>query len=286
MIYISSACSRQTNISHAVTELVELGFKNIELTGGTQYYETYEKDLIELKDKHGLNFLIHNYFPPPEIPFILNLASLDKNIYEKSLNHLRKALYLTRSFGGDKFGFHAGFFVDRPVGEIGKKFGRSHLYDREKAMKNFIAGFHLLKKEFKDIDLYVENNCYSASNYQVYGSNFPFMLLSFQDYKELKNEIDFNLLLDIGHLMVSAGTFRSDFKKEFQDMFEISDYIHISNNDSRHDQNLGLAEKSRLFEILSGCDWENKTVSLEIYEGLDALTDTYSIVSSFKRRNA
>lgn len=281
MIYISSACSKKKNISHAVIELVGQGFQNIELTGGTQFYDDYEKDLLELKAKYNLNFLIHNYFPPPENPFILNLASLDKNIYEKSLSHLRKALELTRLLGGDKFGFHAGFFVDRPVEEIGKKFGRSCLNDREKALEYFTQGFHCLRDEFKDIDLYIENNCYSASNYQVYGSNFPFMLLNFQDYKELRKKIDFRLLLDIGHLMVSTGTFRSGFKEEFKEMFEISDYIHISNNDSRHDQNLGLSKKSGLVEMLSGCDWENKTVSLEIYEGPDALADTYSIVSSF-----
>ena len=287
MIYISSACSKQKIISHAITELVEQGFKNIELTGGTQYYENYERDLLELKDKYNLNFLIHNYFPPPEEPFILNLASLDKNIYEKSIKHLKKALDLTRLLGGNKFGFHAGFFVDRPIEEIGKKFGRSKLYDREKALNNFTDGFYRLKDEFKDIDFYIENNCYSASNYQVYGSKAPFMLLNFQDYEELRKKIDFKLLLDIGHLMVSAGTFDIDFKKEFQDMFKISDYIHISSNDSKHDQNLGLEKKSQLVEILNSCDWKNKTVSLEIYKGPDTLTDalidTYSIVSLFKR---
>ncbi len=294
MIYISSACSKQKIISHAVSELVEQCFKNIELTGGTQYYENYERDLLELKEKHGLNFLIHNYFPPPEEPFILNLASLDKTIYEKSINHLKKALDLTRLLGGNKFGFHAGFFVDRPVEEIGKKFGRSELYDREKALKNFTDGFCRLKDEFKDIDLYIENNCYSASNYQVYGSIAPFMLLNFQDYEKLQNKIGFKLLLDIGHLMVSAGTLDIDFKREFQDMFKISDYIHISSNDSKHDQHLGLEKKSQLVEILNSCDWKNKTVSLEINQShnglidgliddlIDGLIDTYSIVSLFK----
>ena len=206
--------------------------------------------------------------------------------YDKAEKHLKKALELTRLLGGNKFGFHAGFFVDRPVGEIGKKFGRSDLYDREKALKNFTDGFHRLKDEFKDIDLYIENNCYSASNYQVYGNIAPFMLLNFQDYKELRKKIDFKLLLDIGHLLVSARTFGIDFKKEFQDMFKISDYIHISSNDSRHDQNFGLEKKSELVEILNSCEWDNKTVSLEIYKGYDTLIDTYSIVSSLKRSNS
>ncbi len=286
MIYISSACSKQKFINHAIIELVENGFKNIELTGGTQYYSNYEKDLLKLKAKYGLNFLVHNYFPPSEKPFILNLASLDKTIYENSLKHLKKALDLTRLFGGNKFGFHAGFFVDRPVEELGKKFGRSDLYDRGKALQNFINGFHFLKDEFKDISLYIENNCYSASNYKVYGTKTPFMLLNFKEYRDLRKKIDFKLLLDVGHLLVSASTSGADYKKEFQNMFEVSDYIHISGNDFMHDENLGLVEKSKLVENLKNCNWENKTVTLEVYESLDALIDTYSIVSSFKRSNS
>jgi len=286
MIYVSSACSKQKSISLAVKELADHGFKNIELSGGTQYDDHYETQLLELKEAYDLNYLIHNYFPPPQIPFILNLASLDNSIFQKSLDHLRTALDLTRSFGENKFGFHAGFFVDRPVGEIGRKFGKSDLYDQEKAINRFVDGVGCLQNEFKGIELYIENNCYSASNYQVYGSNPPFMLLDFQDYQSLKGEIEFKLLLDIGHLLVTANTCHLDFDREFQGMFENSDYIHISDNDALHDQNLGLTEESRLLQMLNRCDWKQKTISLEIYEGWDALKETYSIVSDLKRRNS
>ena len=285
MIYVSSACSKQRLIGPAVKELAEQGFKNIELTGGTTYYDRYESDLLELKQQYDLNFLVHNYFPPPKVPFILNLASLNTDIYEKSLNHLKTALRLTRGLEGKQFGFHAGFFVDRPVDEIGKKFGKSNLYDKQKALKYFIAGFQILKDEFTDINLYIENNCYSESNYMVYGNNAPFMLLTFHDFTELRKRIDFALLMDIGHLMVSANTFHLDFKKEFQGMFEASNYIHISNNDRRHDQNIGLTDQSKLFKILNNYQWKNKTVTLEIYDGFKALNNTYKIVSALKWKN-
>ncbi|EIM64657.1 TIM barrel protein [Desulfobacter postgatei] len=285
MIYISSACSKQILIGPAVKELVDQGFRNIELTGGTEYYDGCESELLELKKGYNLNFLVHNYFPPPKDPFILNLASLNTDIYEASLNHLKKALRMTRLFGGKQFGFHAGFFIDRPVDEIGRKFGKSNLYDKEKALENFIDAFHILKNEFHDINLYIENNCYSESNYMVYGNNAPFMLLTFHDFTELRKRIDFTLLMDIGHLMVSANTFHLDFKKEFQDMFEASDYIHISNNDRRHDQNIGLTDQSKLFRILNNYQWKNKTVTLEIYDGFKALNNTYEIVSALKWEN-
>ncbi len=49
MIYVSSSCSKQKSIHAAVLELAEKGFRNIELSGGTEYYLGYEKDLSELK---------------------------------------------------------------------------------------------------------------------------------------------------------------------------------------------------------------------------------------------
>ena len=80
MIYISSSCIKAKTIKESVTILAEAGFKNIELSGGTQYYSSFETDLIKLQDKYGLNYQLHNYFPPPPNHFVLNLASINKDI--------------------------------------------------------------------------------------------------------------------------------------------------------------------------------------------------------------
>lgn len=281
MIYISSACSRKNRIDDAIEEIASHGFRHIELTGGTRYFPEYESRLMELKERYDLDFLVHNYFPPPKNPFILNLSSMKTDIYSKSMAHLRSALELTRRVGGKKFGFHAGFLVDRPVSEIGKKFGKSALYNRETTVGKFIEGFSVLQEEFHDVSLYIENNCYSSSNGEVYGIEAPpFMLLKYEDYLDFKAQFDFKQLLDVGHLMVSAKTLKLDFHQEFNKMFEISDYIHISNNDTFHDQNLGLTKGSHLFQALSKCNWKGKTITLEIYEGMEALERTHSLVSS------
>ena len=50
----------------------------IELSGG-RYSKNQLKSLIQLKKKIRLR--VHNYFPPPQIPFVLNLASNNKKIY-------------------------------------------------------------------------------------------------------------------------------------------------------------------------------------------------------------
>ena len=96
MIYISSSCVKHIKIKDAVQDLVNNGFKNIELSGGTEYYNGFEDDLLELKNKYNLNYICHNYFPPPKEHFVLNLASLDDEIYNKTFEHLKNAIELSK----------------------------------------------------------------------------------------------------------------------------------------------------------------------------------------------
>src|SRR3989338_3393905 len=120
MLYLSSACVKHEKIKDSVEELAANGFKDIELSGGTKYYPGYEQDLLKLQERYGLNYLVHNYFPPPQEDFILNLASCNEETYQKSLRHCRRAIALSGKLGARKFGLHAGFFIEVKIEEIGK----------------------------------------------------------------------------------------------------------------------------------------------------------------------
>ena len=121
MIYVSSSCIKANFIKESVSTLAEAGFKQIELSGGTEYYSDFEKDLLRLQDKFGLNYLIHNYYPPPQKHFVINLASLDSTIYERSIAHCKTAIDLSKKLGGGKYGIHAGFLINFRTEEIGQK---------------------------------------------------------------------------------------------------------------------------------------------------------------------
>ena len=112
MIYVSSSCVRAKKIKDSVLTLVENGFKNIELSGGTHYYDGFDEDLLELKDKYDINYQCHNYFPPPKRHFVINLASPNDEIYEKSKEFIRDSLKLSSKLGSARYGFHGGFFID------------------------------------------------------------------------------------------------------------------------------------------------------------------------------
>ena len=165
MIYVSSSCVKSTFINESVEKLAEEGFKNIELSGGTKPYPNLEQDLLALQDKYGLNYLCHNYFPPPEIPFVINIASLDDKIHELSMENISEAIKLSKKLGADRFGFHAGFLLNIPIKEIGKKISKEKLFDRSQAETKFVDSIKKLQSEFSDMELYIENNVLSGANF-------------------------------------------------------------------------------------------------------------------------
>lgn len=281
MIYISSAYSKQEKIGDVVRELAQLGFKWIELTGGTKYYDRYEEELLILKEEYDLSYLIHNYFPPPQEAFVLNLASLNDKIYQKSLDHYRRAIDLSKRLGAKQFSLHAGYFIDIDIKEIGGKVGLYELSDRDKAIKRFCEGFNLLKENAADVELYIENNVLSHINALRYQHVRPFMLLDYNDYLELKYLIDFDLLLDVAHSRVSSYSLNLDFHNELDRMMAVSDYIHLSNNDGKSDQNKYFSQKDELLNKMSKYKLKNKIITIEVYDKIGKIIDTYQLVGKF-----
>ena len=49
------------------------------------------------------------------------------------------------------------------------------------------------QKQAKNLSLYIENNVFSCTNAKTYEGHNPFMMSNFNDYKYLKEKIDFNL---------------------------------------------------------------------------------------------
>jgi len=275
MIYVSSSCVKHIKIRDSVQELAENDFKNIELSGGTEYYENFENDLLELKDKYSLNYRCHNYFPPPRKPFVLNLASLNDETFQMSFDHLQQVIALSNRLGADKFAFHAGFFIDIKLNEIGKKLSRDNLFDEKEAVERFCKAYSVIKKQAKNVSLFIENNVFSKTNADTYDGKNPFMMTNFNEYKSLKEKIDFNLLLDVAHLKVSAKTLRLDWEEEFENMISVSSYIHVSDNDGFHDLNNQLTKTSSLLTMLEQSNTKNKDFTLEVYDGMSAIKKSH-----------
>ena len=278
MIYVSSSCVKNEKIKDSVKELAVNGFKNIELSGGTRTYENFENDLLELKDKYNLNYRCHNYFPPPEEPFVFNLASLNEKTFQVSVDHLKNVIMLSKRLGADKFGFHAGFFIDIKLEEIGKKLSLDNLFDQEKSIERFCEAYAAIKEQTQGVLLYIENNVFSKTNSSTYGEDNPFMMTNFSQYKDLREKIDFNLLLDVAHLKVSANTLSLNWIEELEKMLDYSNYIHISDNDGFHDLNNRLIRNCDILSILRRTNTKDKDFTLEVYEEMDAIKSSHDLL--------
>jgi hypothetical protein len=111
-----------------------LGVRFVELSGGT-YSPDYMAELLELPV--DLNLRAHNYFPPPKIPFVFNLASEDVDVLSRSIEQINLAINLAKKIGDNTYSFHAGFRINPRVDELGKQISRSNLAHRDIAKRLF-----------------------------------------------------------------------------------------------------------------------------------------------------
>lgn len=280
MIYVSSSCVSASTIGEAVRKLVDAGYQNIELSGGTKLYDQLENELISLKSEFGLNFLCHNYFPPPPQSFVVNLASLNEQIAHLSMEHLKRGIALSHKLDAKKFGFHAGFLMDIPLNELGRSIARQELFGREKALDKFATNLEILIAFAGDLQLYIENNVVSSTNLKNYGGVNPLLVTDSATLLEVQKRVHVPLLLDVAHLKVSCVSLGLSLGNELSALIGATDYIHISDNDGLTDSNKELDSQSDLARLLHNHNLSGKTLTLEVYTGPDKLRSSFETVQS------
>lgn len=279
-IYVSTYSVKGKSVSSAIESLIGNGFRRIELSGG-DWSENIYGDLLNFRQAAGVEFLCHNYFPPHKEPFTLNMASLNDEIYERTIQHYLSSLELSGKLGSKAFGIHSGFLVDIKASELGKTVVSSKLYDYDKAVSRFFEGLNLLRKHSGNIEIYVENNALSISNYREFEGKIPFLLTNRGEYLEWRKSYDFKLLLDIGHLKVSSSTLKTDFREDLKCLSENSDYWHISDNDSEHDLNWPFKSSAALTKLLSAAVGTPKLMTLEIYDNIGIIRKDYDCLEKY-----
>ena len=278
--WVSSACVSSRSIADAVEQLARAGFSNIELTGGTEWYEGLLDDLIELRRRHGLRYQVHNYFPPPPVPFVLNLASCDNDLYRMSIEHVHAAASTSRALGITRYGVHAGFLIDIRVDEAGRRVGRRQVNDRALALQRFSEAFGGLVAAYPDMEIYIENNVVSAVNQESIGEN-AFLFTNYQSYLELQRHCPgARILLDLAHLKVSCHTDGLEFADQASRLLPLTDYFHVSDNNGLADTNQGLTEVGTdVLDVLRD-HVGNQDITFEIYTGLDQVRASIAAVDA------
>ena len=263
MIYISTGGFKDMTPSESIRYLNRNGINQIELSGG-KFEKNLSRTLKKFKTNH---FSIHNYFPVPKKSFVINIASLDNKVNQKSMKQLIKGINLAHKLNLKYFSFHAGFYLDPKPKNLGKKFENPKIFPKKKSDVIFYSNLRKLisYSKKKGIKIFIENNVITKKNLDLFKTN-PLMLCIFSDFVKIRKKFsndNLGFLLDIGHLKVSSKTLKKNFYDELKKVVPISDALHLSDNDGHSDSNKPLKRKSKIWKILKK---KYKFITLEIYK--------------------
>jgi sugar phosphate isomerase/epimerase len=262
MIYISTGGFRDQTAAAVSAELLSAGIRSIELSGGL-HSATLLSDLQALAA--DVHFQVHNYFPPPPDPFVLNLGSLDPEVGERSVRHVEQALEWSRALGGDRYSFHAGFLLDPKVDELGKRIPSRSLFDRDECIEVFVSRVSRLAElaARMGITLMIENNVLSARNAQEFSAN-PLLMCDPEECLEIMRLLPASVkqLIDVAHLKVSANSLKFDPSRMFELCGDRIAGFHLSDNNGLEDSNKPFGEDAWFWPHLkSDVDY----YSVEVY---------------------
>ena len=266
-------------VSETIKKLSKFNIRKFELSGGT-YSSSQNEDLQKLSLRN--DFIVHNYFPPPKYPFVLNLASLNDDIHALSFKHIKTAIKLASKLKSPYYSFHAGFLVDPKVSELGNKVKKRVLFNKDESLKRFVNSVNLLSEfaAINNVKLLIENNVLTSNNLNRFSNN-PLLMVDIQGTQKILEKInqDIGLLIDVAHLKVSAKTL--DFNPcEFLNIFRShTKAYHLSDNDGISDSNQLVSNTSWFWpHIRKDLDY----YSLEIYNRKpDELLTQLSLTESF-----
>ncbi len=269
MLFLSTPYRPAKSISDILEELVQTPVRNVELSGGTDDGAGVDRPLRRMRQEHGFNYQLHNYFPPPPTHFILNIAAVDETERRRSVDFSRRAIALVAGLGLDRYTVHSGYRRRLFPGEDGGNFkpGGPELSDRNKAYSSFERSVDELCACAREngILLGIENMFPAVENsddsLMCRPEELEWSLERFVGYP------NFGILLDLAHLNISAqllGFDRDAFLARF-----ISRHrsrllaVHLSHNDGVQDDHRLPPPDSWQIDFLRECDNTALPVTLE-----------------------
>ncbi|MBF4465685.1 sugar phosphate isomerase/epimerase [Flavobacterium sp. LC2016-12] len=236
-IYVSSLAFLDQSVEE-IMEICALNNYNLEFSSGMPFRQNMDQIYLDAK----IQRMPHNYFPDPEIPFVLNLASSNLEIRRQSIEHCKRGLKLAKESNSPFYAAHAGFCIDPKPSELGRKIAIQSEIDKGINKEHFLNSvFEILDvAEELEISFLIENNVLAPFNYN--GEN-PLLCCEFNDISWLFENVihkRFGLLLDTAHLKVSCRTLNLDLLEQFEKISPFVNAFHHSDNDGTVDSNLPL----------------------------------------------
>ncbi len=253
-----------TSLDEALSVCKNYNINNIELGSNHKFSENFEKII----KKYDFKYLMHNYFPIPKESFVLNLASLNDIIYERSLKHIKDAIDLCVKTNCKLYTVHPGFLTDpkgpnTTVNNYDFQWNDLNVND-----SNYKKAFNRMLKSL-DWSINYANKSGIKIAIETEGSLKKSSHLLMQKPDEYQNLFkffspgDLGINLNIGHLNLSRNFFN----------FKISDFIdliknhliamELSHNEGIEDDHLPLKDYEWYWDIILDSRFKNAFKILE-----------------------
>lgn len=277
MIYVSTGGFNNHTVEHSIQLLQN--FQNIEVSGG-RYNKEQVRKIIEISSKK--NILLHNYAPPPETPFVLNLGSLNPEIEKLSYEHILNAIQLTHQISGKFYAIHAPYAVDPQPAQMGKPLQNLEIADYTEVLQKFCRNYSELRKYATqlNIELLVENNVMTSQNLKnltKYGLTFCDNFGANELIRHTQGEIGF--LIDFAHLEISSRALNFDVTHFLNTCEQYTRGIHLSETCGTKDDNKKIHKNSFLFKYKEF--WKNYPyITVEVYGSCEEIGQSFEEVSN------
>jgi sugar phosphate isomerase/epimerase len=254
-----------------IAEAKRLGITHVELSSGLDHDPDLEIHVREgMRD--GLTFLVHNYFPAPATPQVLNLTSSDPDGLQWSLEHCRRAIDLSVTVGGAFYSLHSGYIAALKAHQLGRPAEQAEAFrhatiDRE-------AAYHLMISSVRGVadyaarhgkSLLLENNVISPL-YLARAPANPLLMTSAAEIVRFMKDVDranVGFLIDMGHAKVSATALKFNAHDFLDHVGPYVRALHLSDNDGLEDQNLPFGKEAWFYPRLK--DFTNIPWVIEAY---------------------
>ena len=229
-IFISTTFVKdKSKVSKALNELQKINFKKVELGSNHRY----EKKLNYIKKKK-FDYLVHNYFPVPKKDFVINIASLNKTLRERSIAQIKKSIIFSKKINAKYYTFHPGFLSDPLGARLNSKFydfnwkkGNVSKKIRIEAWNNMIASLKIIQKfaHKNEVKVCIETEgSVKAKDHLLMQKPVEFKKL----IKIFKEKIGINL--NLAHLNLASKSFKFDKSKFLNLIKKNLKLVEISHN--------------------------------------------------------
>jgi len=250
-IYVSTTAFVKSSLEQII-DIAEKNSLKIEFSSNLPHHP----NSYSLVRAAKIDKLTHNYFPAPNNPYVLNLASLDKEIRKQSIDHCIKALEFAKEISAPFYAAHAGYCLDPNPNDLGKKLSKEMGESRNKYWDIFLESVHTIERKARDVGVLflIENNVLTKENLTLFEKVNPLLCCDPTEINKLFFELDsdyLGLLLDTAHFKVSSNTLDFDLMEGVRAISSSIKAIHHRDNEGECDTNRPIENEYWFKEFMS-----------------------------------